>query len=81
MFGAGRDGFMEWLGFHAFLEDVLGDSIEGINIKIYNFKIFHISFYSIFLYKKKFCLITFKCSIWKIQSTNHSILLKYDLGF
>ena len=29
MFGAGRDGFMEWLGFHAFLEDVLGDNLDG----------------------------------------------------
>ena len=25
MFGSGHDGFIEWLGFHAFLEDVLGD--------------------------------------------------------
>mgnify|MGYP001794485002 CR=1 FL=1 len=30
-FGADNENFVEWLGFHAFL-DVLGDSLEGTNI-------------------------------------------------
>jgi len=35
MFSAGRDGLMEWLGFHAYLEDLLDLNPSGT---VYRYK-------------------------------------------
>lgn len=29
MFNAGREGLIEWLGFHAYLEDILDINLSG----------------------------------------------------